>query len=163
MEQDRSPQPTVWVDADACPLTEEIETLCASVGVSVQFVASYDHFSLNKSEAWTFIERGSEAVDLYIMSRVRRGDGAITQDIGLGSVLLSKGVLVITPRGKILEEDTVDIQLAFRYEAQKMRRRGNYGKGPKKWSKDDEICFFSSFEKMLSNLAGIPGQNLETE
>lgn len=78
------------------------------------FVASYNHH-VNENNFtyanWKYVDSGKEAADLYIMNHAGKGDIAITQDIGLASTLLPKGVHVFSPKGALFEEK--DIQTAL--------------------------------------------------
>ncbi|WP_432806703.1 DUF188 domain-containing protein [Mesobacillus maritimus] len=56
-----------------------------------------------------------EAADLYIMNYISKGDIAITQDIGLASTLLVKGVYVLSPRGILFEEKEIETALELRH------------------------------------------------
>ena len=56
------------------------------------FIASYAHMKNDLSHPyWVFVDSSKEAVDLYIMNHVKVLD-VITQDIGLASTVLLKGV-----------------------------------------------------------------------
>ncbi|WP_241657838.1 DUF188 domain-containing protein [Anaerobacillus alkaliphilus] len=43
-----------------------------------------------------------EEVDLYIVNHAKRGDIVVTQDHGLASLLLPKGIKVISPRDRLM-------------------------------------------------------------
>lgn len=91
----------IFVDADVCPVKQEIMSIALKFHFNVHFVASYNHLSDKKYGGdWTFVDTGKEAVDLYIVNHVKKDDVVVTQDIGLAGILLKKGVHVITPRGK---------------------------------------------------------------
>ena len=69
------------------------------------FVASYAHMKNDlRGAAWKFVDSSKEAVDLYIMNHVKAFDVVVTQDIGLASTLLLKGVYVLSPRGYLFEK-----------------------------------------------------------
>ncbi|MGD7044005.1 YaiI/YqxD family protein [Jeotgalibacillus proteolyticus] len=147
----------VFIDADACPkeLKKIIEEQALAYGTSYLFVASFQHFSADADQkVWTFIDEGKEAVDLYILNHVKRGDLVITQDIGLASLVLPKGVYALSTRGKQYQEDTIDTSLAFRYLHQMERKKGRYGGGPKKLSSEDVKNFSDRLIKYLARHAG---------
>ncbi len=98
---------TVYVDADSCPVKEEIGHLCKKYNKKLIFVASYAH-EINPSlgAKLVTVDSRAEEADLYIVNHCHRGDVVVTQDHGLAGLLLPKGVNVISLRGKIfLEED----------------------------------------------------------
>lgn len=100
------------------------------------------------------MDSSKEAADLYIMNHVQSGDVLITQDIGLASLVLPKKVYAISPRGKAYREESIVTALDYRYVAAKERRKGNYGKGPKPFTNEDREAFCTSFNKILSEIAG---------
>ncbi|MFT4412666.1 YaiI/YqxD family protein [Fredinandcohnia humi] len=145
----------IFVDADACPVKEEILKLAGTYNVDVVFVASYAHVMSNPMGGeWIYVDSDKEAADLYIMNHARRQDIVITQDIGLASILVNKGVIAISPRGNEFEEENMDHILHLRYLSAKDRRSGTYSKGPKPFTEDHRYHFNKVFEKILSNLAG---------
>ncbi len=146
----------IIVDADACPVKQEIADLAAVHGVRVLFVASYNHQSSTTYGCdWVYVDTGKEAADLYIVNHTSRHDTVVTQDIGLAGLLLKKGVTVITPRGIELTEDSIETALQFRYLSAKERRSGNHTKGPKKFTGADREHFVLTLQKILSKDAGI--------
>lgn len=103
---------------------------------------------------WVYVDTSKEAADLYIMNHVKAGDLVITQDIGLASTLLLKGVYVLSPRGSLYEENSIHTALDMRYLAAKARKRGIYGKGPKSFSKQDRENFVQELSKILTKFEG---------
>ncbi|MEC2076529.1 YaiI/YqxD family protein [Metabacillus fastidiosus] len=145
----------VFVDADACPVKQEIVSVASKYHFEVVFVASYNHLSDKKYGGdWVFVDTGKEAADLYIVNNVRKNNVVVTQDIGLAGLLLKKDVHIVTPRGKQYTEHNIETALQFRYLSAKERRRGKYLKGPKRFTDEDLLNFIMTFEKMLSKLAG---------
>lgn len=88
------------------------------------------------------------------MNHVNQTDVVVTQDIGLASTLLPKGVIVIHPRGDIFTEREIESALQMRYLSAKARRQGKHSKGPKPYRKEDRIKFEKNLIKILSKIAG---------
>lgn len=142
---------TVFVDADSCPVKKEIIQIASAFSVELVFVASYAHMSNEfPSVKWAYVDSIKEAADLYIMNHISKGDIVITQDIGLASTLLAKGVYVLSPRGILFEEKEIETALELRHLSAKARRRGIYGKGPKPFSEKDRENFKQELTKLLS-------------
>lgn len=95
-----------------------------------------------------------DSVDLFILNRIHTNNVLVTQDIGLASIALAKGVHVISPRGIIYKEESIQIALDFRYLSAKERRQGRYGKGPKPFTSVERNNFIQSFSGMLSKIEG---------
>lgn len=148
----------IIVDADACPVKQEIADLAAHYQINVLFVASYNHKTSNTyGYDWVYVDTGKESADLYIVNHSYRHDLVVTQDIGLAGLLLKKGVRVMTPRGKQYTEENIEMALEFRYLSAKERRGGKHTKGPKKFTQSDRDSFIFTLEKILSKDAGISG------
>ncbi|MEQ2526218.1 DUF188 domain-containing protein [Bacillaceae bacterium CLA-AA-H227] len=143
------------MDADSCPVKEEIVEISRGFGVSLIFVASYNHVRNDSlGGSWHYVDSDKEAADLFIMNHANAGDIAVTQDIGLASTLLSKKVIVLDPRGNFYEEKDIESALHMRYLSAKARRSGKYGKGPKPFTREDRIRFEKNFIKILSKIKG---------
>ncbi|MGO4376215.1 DUF188 domain-containing protein, partial [Paenibacillus sp. MCAF20] len=122
----------VVVDADACPVKQEIAEATKSFPVRVLMVASYDH----RLEAQPGIEvvqvdRSDQSVDLYIVNHITTGDIVITQDFGLACIAIGRGAIVLSPRGEQYTNDNIDYLMERRHELAKRRRSGGKTKGPK--------------------------------
>jgi uncharacterized protein len=140
------------VDADSCPVMKEIVEIASKFLIEVIFVASYAHMRNNlEGQSWVFVDSHKEAVDLYLMNHVKKGDFAVTQDIGLASTLLAKGVYAISPRGTLFEEKEIQTALELRHLTAKARRQGIYGKGPKPFTERDREKFVKGLSMLLSN------------
>jgi uncharacterized protein YaiI (UPF0178 family) len=147
-------KPTIYVDADACPVKSET-IKCAKVHeVPVCFVASYKNMMNEPEGKWVYVDADKEAADLYIANSVKKGDIVVTADIGLAGTLLAKSVYALSPRGKEYTEDNISILLDLRYQSARLRRQGKHTKGPKAYTKQDRLNFTTTLTKILSNYAG---------
>lgn len=149
-------KPIILVDADACPVKEEISGIAHTYQMDVYFVASYSHIVKNEIPGtWVYVDDEKESADLCILNHAKKHDVVVTQDHGLASMLVSRNVYVLSPRGKQYEESEMDMMLHMRFLSAKERRKGNYSKGPKAFSQQDRENFMHSLKKTLSNIAGI--------
>lgn len=146
---------TIFVDADACPvgirhLLQSLSTKKSAV--SVYFVASFKHEfnDLHENVFHITVDAHREAADLYIVNHANKGDIVVTQDIGLASLLLARNTYVISYRGKLYSDETIDAQLFFRHLGAKLRRAGQKTKGPKKYTERDLCQFELTLNKILS-------------
>lgn len=110
---------------------------------------------MSEGGEWIFVDPGKEAADLYILNHIRKGEILITQDIGLASLVLPKGVYALSPRGTEYKEETIGISLDFRYLAAKEREKGRYGKGPKPFTSEDRQNFQGALRSILSKIEGV--------
>jgi uncharacterized protein len=147
----------VFVDADACPVVikEEIHKFSKEFHFEPIFVTSYAHASsTDQPGRWILVDASPEEVDLYIHNHSKKNDLVVTQDHALASLLVSKGVYVITPRGKQFLENEMERVLHERYMSAKARRSGKHSKGPAKFKKEDTERFCTVFCEILSNVEG---------
>lgn len=147
----------MYIDADACPVKEEIIRLSEDKNISLHFVASYDHKTTMEYEnvKWSYVDPGPDSTDFFIFKHIQKNDLLITQDIGLASLALNKGALALSPRGRRFTQYSIETALEFRYLSRKARESGIYEKGPKAFSKDDRHLFRQEYIKILSNYVGI--------
>lgn len=143
---------TIYVDADACPVKDEILDIAKSFGVQLFFIASYAHYGADRQGAWIFVDPDREAADLYIVNHAKRGDVVVTQDMGLASLLSNKEIFLLTPRGdEIIERDIPRI-LERRYLSYKALAAGRRIKGPKPFTDADRKKFSAVLTNLLCRL-----------
>ncbi len=149
----REKKKQIFVDGDACPVLDEVIHIAKDYSVEVTIVSSYAHFRTNSYPdfvTFIFVDQEREEADLKIMNLIGKEDVAITEDLGLASLLLGKGVTTLSPRGKTFTLSNIEYLLHFRHEAAKRRRAGLRTKGPKKLTSDDKVMFKKELEKILS-------------
>ncbi|MFB6465779.1 DUF188 domain-containing protein [Cytobacillus sp. Hz8] len=148
-------KPRIIVDADSCPVKEEIVEISERFSLEVIFVASYNHVMNDLTHGtWKFVDPSKEAADLFIMNKANAFDIVVTQDIGLASILLPMKVKVLSPRGEWYLETQIETALDLRYLSAKARQQGKYGKGPKPFTKDHRAKFKQELSKILSEYEG---------
>ena len=144
---------TLFIDADACPVTREAITAARAHGVPVVLVANGTqnlerHTSRNGVEAIQ-VSSGADAADFAVIERLQPGDIVVTQDIGLAAMVLGRGAAAIGPRGRIFHLATIDLELAVRHEEKKLRRAGGRHGGPRKFDDEDREHFVEQLEQLL--------------
>ncbi|WP_232718559.1 YaiI/YqxD family protein [Bacillus sp. FJAT-45037] len=146
----------VFVDADSCPVKSEIVSICQEYEVGAVFVSSTaHHITVPDMFLQVTVDSDKEAADLYILNHTKRGDCCVTQDHALASILLPKGVSVLSPRGIVYREETIMQLLDARYLSQKERRKGGKTKGPKAFTEEDRMRFCHQLTRILSKEEGI--------
>lgn len=146
-------QTKIMVDADACPVKQEIVQTARLYQVDVMMVASYDHYLAPiEGVLMVQVDRSAESADLYIANRLFAGDILVTQDFGLATIGLSKKAIVLSNRGQIYNDQIIDYLLETRHQHAKLRRRGKHSKGPKPFSSEDRNKFQQTLTKVLKHL-----------
>ena len=105
----------IYVDADACPVKDEIYRVASRHGVPVSVVAG----NFIRVPQDPLIERiaagsGMDAADDWIAERAKPGDVVITSDIPLASRCVKAGADVIASNGKPFTEELIGMTLAVR-------------------------------------------------
>jgi uncharacterized protein YaiI (UPF0178 family) len=117
--------PQILVDADACPVKDEIVRVAARHGLVVTFVANFglrpsrDPMILN-----VVVPQGADAADDWIVEHASVGDIVVTADIPLAGRALPKGAMVLGPAGKLFTADSIGMALAMRELNQHLRETG---------------------------------------
>jgi uncharacterized protein len=144
---------TLFIDADACPVTREALTLARRHKVPAVLVAN----ATQNLERWASrdgvecigVSGGRDAADFAIVERLTSGDIVITQDLGLAAMALGRGARPVSPRGRQHSAATIDLELEFRHAEQVHRRSGGRTKGPSKFEDEDREHFVDVLDRML--------------
>lgn len=145
----------IYVDADACPVKQEVIQLAAKYNLKVVFIFSISHSgNLQLNEAvdnveLVMVDNESQAADMAIMNRVSSKDIVITGDYGLASIILSKKAAAISYNGYCYDEKNIDKLLYERHMSAEIRRSGGRVKGPAKRSKQENLKFLSVLDSVI--------------
>ncbi len=141
----------VYVDADACPVVSIVEQVAKKKEIPVTLLCDTNHVLHSDYSEVKIICAGADAVDFALISMCRKWDIVVTQDYGVAAMALVKGVFVIHQSGKWYTNENIDQMLMERHLNKKARRASgkNHMKGPKKRTKEDDLRFQQSFERMI--------------
>lgn len=140
----------IYIDADACPVKDEIYRVAERHGCRVFVVAN----SFIRVPPDPMIERiaagpGLDAADDWIAARATAGDVVVTADIPLASRCVKAGATVIAPNGRPFTEDAIGMTLAMRNLMQDLRDRGEVTGGPKAFTPRDRSTFLSALDQAI--------------
>ena len=141
---------TIYIDADACPVTRIAEDIARKHGIPVILLCDTNHVLTSDYSTVKVIGAGADAVDFALINLCQRGDIVITQDYGVAALALGKGAWAIHQSGKWFTDDNIDGLLMDRHLAKKARRSGKHHlKGPAKRMEEDDKRFAESFERLI--------------
>ena len=141
---------TIYIDADACPVTRIAEDVARKHGIPVMLLCDTYHVLTSDYSTVKVIGAGADAVDFALINLCRRGDIVITQDYGVAALALGKGARAIHQSGKWFTDDNIDGLLMDRHLAKKARRSGKlHLKGPARRTEEDDKRFAESFERLI--------------
>ena len=124
----------LFIDGDGSPVKEDVIDLASKKKLEVVIVTSVDHYTTKEYPSnvqLVYVDRGTDSADFKIVGLIHRGDFLVTQDYGLASLVLPKGVRVFHQSGKEFDESNIGSLLEQRYHSGKMRKAGLRTRGPK--------------------------------
>jgi uncharacterized protein YaiI (UPF0178 family) len=143
----------IYVDADACPVKEEVYRVAARHGLPVSVVAN-GFIRVPQDPLIERIAAGSapDAADDWIAQRVGATDVVVTADIPLASRCVKAGAQVIAPTGKPFSEESIGMTLAVRNLMHDLRSAGEVTGGPRPFSPRDRSAFLAALEQTIRRL-----------
>lgn len=143
----------ILVDADACPVKEEIYKVALRHGVPVTIVSNSPFRVL----AHELVDRvvvgdGFDAADDWIAERAGPGVVCITSDILLADRCIKSGAVAIAPNGKPFTTSSIGGAIATRAIMADLRAGVEQTGGPPPFSKADRSRFLSALDEALVRL-----------
>ena len=153
----QAPAISIFVDADACPVKDEIYKVAARYGLRV-FVVSNSYMMLPRDP---LIERvvvaaGPDVADDWIAERATQRDVVITADVPLAARCVKAGASVIAPNGRPFTPDSIGMALATRNLMDDLRSQGQTTRGPKPFTAQDRSTFLSALDLAITRLRRAP-------
>jgi uncharacterized protein YaiI (UPF0178 family) len=140
----------IYVDADACPVKEEVYRVARRYGIKVYVVANAPLRVPPEDLIELVVVKGRfDAADDWIAERVETGDIAITTDIPLADRCLRRGSRVMSPKGEEFTEDAIGDAVATRALLDMLRQSGEFTGGPAPFAKSDRSRFLSKLDEMV--------------
>ncbi len=143
----------IYVDADACPVKDEIYRVAVRHGLPVSVVAG-QFIRVPQDPLIERIAAGSamDAADDWIAERAGPCDIVITADIPLASRCVKSGAEVIAPNGKPFTEQSIGMTLAVRNLMADLRSSGEITGGPKSFAARDRSAFLSALDQTIRRI-----------
>jgi uncharacterized protein YaiI (UPF0178 family) len=140
----------IYIDADACPVKDEIYRVARRYDLSVFVVANA---SLRVPDEplvkLVVVKGGFDAADDWIAERAGTGDIVITADIPLAGRSLERGARVVGPKGNEFTEDAIGSALATRALLDMLRQSGEFTGGPSPFAKADRSRFAAKLDELV--------------
>ena len=141
---------TILVDADACPVKDEIYKVALRHAVAVKIVSN----SAFRVLAHPLVERvvvgsGFDEADDWIAERAGASSIVITADILLADRALKAGATVLSPTGKPFTANSIGTAIATRAIMADLRAGGDIMGGPAPFAKADRSRFLAALDEAL--------------
>ncbi|MBI1751150.1 MAG: YaiI/YqxD family protein [Acidobacteria bacterium] len=148
------PDTRIFVDADACPVKEEIFRVATRCGLKV-LVVSNSPLRLPRNplvEAIVVAKGQFDGADDWIVEQITDRDIAVTADIPLAARCLEKGARALDAKGKVYSPDSIGDALASRELMAQLRAMGEMGGGPPPFSARDRSTFLQRLDDLVQAL-----------
>ncbi|MGD9330197.1 MAG: YaiI/YqxD family protein [Desulfobacterales bacterium] len=140
----------IFIDADACPVKQEVYRVASRYRLGVTLVAnSRMRVPNQKGLVLEVVSGGFDAADDWIVKHVQPHDIVITADILLASRCLQEGAGVIGPNGKPFTEDNIGGALAMRALMTDLRATGEMTGGPPPLKQRDRSRFLQTLDDVI--------------
>ena len=142
----------IWVDADACPVAIKKILFRAAERTGTPLTLIANQYIETPPSQWIHsvtVPKGFDIADNEIARRVVSGDLVITSDIPLADEVISKGCLVISPRGELLTSNNIKPRLNMRDFMETMRSSGIHTGGPSALGASEKQAFANHLDRWL--------------
>ncbi len=143
----------IYIDADACPVKQEVYRVAKRYGLDVTLVTN--SWMRVPDERWLRLEvvgEGFDAADDWIVDHIEADDIVVTADIPLASRCIKEGASVIGTTGKPFTEDNIGSALATRDLLSELRGAGEITGGPAPLQKRDRSRFLQQLDEVIQTI-----------
>ncbi|MFO0928157.1 MAG: YaiI/YqxD family protein [Gemmataceae bacterium] len=140
----------VYIDADACPVKEEVYRVARRYGWRVVVVANTPLRVPGGPRIEAVVCSGFGAADDYIAEHAGVGDLVVTADIPLAARCLARDVRVLDPRGRPFTEADIGSALAMRALMEDLRAGGEVTGGPPPMTARDRSRFLARLDEAMT-------------
>ena len=143
----------IYVDADACPVKDEIYKVALRRDVAVTIVSNSPiRIPIHPLLARIVVGAGFDEADDWIAERADRDSVVVTGDILLADRCLKAGAVVLAPTGKPFTAASIGNAIAVRAIMADLRAGGDAIGGPAPFAKTDRSRFLSALDEALGRL-----------
>ena len=140
-------RPRILVDADACPVKEEVYKVAYRLGVSVAVVAnSWFRVPVHPLIEQVVVGDHFDAADDWIAERASAATIVVTTDILLAGRCVKAGATVLSPTGRSFTANSIGSAVATRAIMADLRAGGDIVGGPAPFSTADRSRFLGSLD-----------------
>jgi uncharacterized protein YaiI (UPF0178 family) len=152
-----APAITIFIDADACPVKDEIYKVAARYGLKTYVVSnSFMQIPASPLIERVIVDAGPDIADDWIADRAVAGDIVITNDIPLADRVLKSGAAAIKPNGQPFTADSIGSALAQRSIMEHIRSTGEITGGPRPFDRADRSRFLQALDTAIQKSRRMP-------
>jgi len=143
----------IYIDADGCPVKDEVYRVAERYQLTVILVANqYLNLPLNPLLKMIVVKGSFDAADDWIVENCQASDIVITSDILLADRCLKKFARVLGPKGDEFTEDNIGSAVANRELLQNLRHMGEIRGGPAPMDKKARSQFLGNLDRIIQSL-----------
>lgn len=143
--------PHIYVDADACPVKDEVYRVAARHGLRTTLVAnSFMATPHDPAIRLQVVPDGPDVADDWIVEHVAADDVVVTADIPLAARCLAKGAAAIGTTGRPFTLNSIGPALATRELMSHLREIGTITGGPRPFGPRDRSQFLQALETAVT-------------
>jgi uncharacterized protein len=144
----------IFVDADACPVKQEVCKVAKRYRLEVTFVSNCQmRIPEQDGATLTVVGANPDQADDLIVEQVSKDDIVVTADIPLASRCIQKGAQVIGISGRIFSPEGIGDTLATRNLMSELRNAGTItGGGPPPFEKRDRSRFLEGLDRIIQSI-----------
>ena len=140
----------LFVDADACPVKDEVYSVSTRHGLPVVLVANTRlRVPDGMGVEMVVVDKGPDAADDWIAQNVQPGDIVVTADLPLAARCLEANARVLGTNGRIFDEDSIGHLVATRDLKTQLRESGVMSGGPAPIAAKDRSRFLSKLDELV--------------
>jgi uncharacterized protein len=152
-ELPQTPPIRIFVDADACPVKNEVYRVAERYGLKVYVVAnSFMNVPRSEMIERVIVSEGPDIADNWIAERAGSHDIVITADIPLAGRCVKNGATVLSPTGKLFDNDSIGMAVATRDLMTDLRSAGAVTRGPPPLSRQDISKFLQALDLAVTRI-----------
>ena len=141
--------PTIYVDADACPVKPEILKVAGRHGLKVVFVANSGlRPSRDPMIENVIVSSAFDAADNWIAEHAEKDDIVVTADVPLAVRCVEKSCLVTGPTGRVFDSTNIGMASAMRDLGAHLRETGESKGYNAAFSQRDRSQFLETLERL---------------
>lgn len=144
----------IFVDADACPVKQEVFRVAKRYGLRVILVSnSWMRIPASSWLELVVVDKGADVADDWIVEHAGKDDIVISGDIPLASRCLKKEAAVIGNTGRPFTENNIGDVLSLRNLLTDLREQGMITGGPKPFAKKDRSRFLQALDETIVKIS----------
>jgi uncharacterized protein YaiI (UPF0178 family) len=141
---------SLFLDADGCPVKDEAIGVALRHRLAVLVVANrFLTLPRRTGLQMVVVPGGTDQADTWIAERAQPGDVVVTSDIPLAARAVARGAVVLTPKGRVLDQSNVAEALATRDLLTNLREGGLATGGPPPFEQRDRSRFKEALERVI--------------